>query len=81
MNSSCSTFRTGDLSLASFLRVKGHKIIDATNSSGRAIFTFKDTDGLQINIRTYLNDEPVEIPARSFLATWRDLKGMARAVA
>jgi hypothetical protein len=69
-------FRTTDLSLAAFLRTKGHALLSMEREGEWGVFVFADTQELRDDVLRWGNDTPVLLTARVFINTLRDLKGM-----
>jgi hypothetical protein len=78
---SIQAYNTGDLNLATFLCAYGYPVINTQSRSGRAIFSFEDSERLQSDVLKYLNDSPVQLKPRTFLNTFRDMKGLIRSAA
>lgn len=70
------TFRTTDLTLASFLRCRGLEITALTRQEGKTSFVFDDSLQLRAAMLEYANDGAVAV--RSFCGTMRDLKAITR---
>ncbi|HEX8163444.1 MAG TPA: DUF5659 domain-containing protein [Pyrinomonadaceae bacterium] len=71
-----AVFETADLPLASFLSYRRFRIEGVRRLNGKTIFLFEDSPPLRVAVLDYVNDSPVAV--RSFSATLRDLKAMAR---
>ena len=50
-----STYKTSDLYLSAFLKLKGHKLTIEKNKS-KIVFVFDKTDSLMVNLNEYLNE-------------------------
>jgi hypothetical protein len=70
------TFRTPDLTLASFLRCRGFEIAALTREGGKTSFVFEDSTQLRSAVLEYANNGSVEV--RTFCGTMRDLKAITR---
>lgn len=69
-------YQTTDLNLASYLRCRSFNIEDIARKNGKAVFSFRDSDGIRTAILEYANDGMIQ--ARSFCNTLRDLKSLVR---
>ena len=73
-----NNYNTSNLNLATFLRVKGMKLLDIKNNSIRKVFVFEDSDKLNQLVRIFNFGEDsnpeLQTNARETLQTLRDFK-------
>ena len=69
-----NTYSTQDFWLASFLRVKGLKIIDVRKEKNHSVFVFEDTENRESYIKAFYNNALVEVG--SLKTAVQDLKSI-----
>ena len=72
--STLATYKTTDLYLSAFLRVKGIMLVNVDKKNGKVIFIFQDDGIIQSLINEYFNDFNVRV--LSYKAALRDLRSI-----
>ncbi len=72
--STIASYKTADLYLSAFLRVKGIMLVNVDKKNAKVIFIFKDDGNIQGLISEYFNDFNVRV--LSYKAALRDLRSI-----
>lgn len=78
MNAATSAQSITDLTLSTFLRSRGHKLLDIRRDGHRSVFVFAKTAALEADILTFYNGE-ARVEPLSFTELLRSLKAAAMA--
>ena len=70
-----TTFETGDLHLAAFLRCQGHELLGLAPGPRGQLFLFRDTEQREKDVLAYINGT-AHVPAQPFVAILRELKAL-----